>query len=69
QSHRALSEHKTLSISWSHYPEERRELLMMRRRNDEQSVHIKSFSRPKIHSNDEDLQEYGINPNAFFKIN
>ncbi|ENB81922.1 hypothetical protein ECP02989428_1152, partial [Escherichia coli P0298942.8] len=36
----------------------------MRRRNDEQSVHIKSFSRPKIHSNDEDLQEYGINPNA-----
>ena len=49
--------------------EERRELLMMRRRNDEQSVHIKSFSRPKIHSNDEDLQEYGINPNAFFKIN
>ena len=50
-------------------PEERRELLMMRRRNDEQSVHIKSFSRPKIHSNDEDLQEYGINPNAFFKIN
>ncbi|MCV5521449.1 hypothetical protein OFN18_04215, partial [Escherichia coli] len=35
---------------------------MMRRRNDEQSVHIKSFSRPKIHSNDEDLQEYGINP-------
>ncbi|WP_462123681.1 hypothetical protein, partial [Escherichia coli] len=25
----------------------RRELLMMRRRNDEQSVHIKSFSRPQ----------------------
>ncbi|AIF92768.1 hypothetical protein SS17_1184 [Escherichia coli O157:H7 str. SS17] len=44
-------------------------MLMMRRRNDEQSVHIKSFSRPKIHSNDEDLQEYGINPDAFFKIN
>ncbi|WP_407236137.1 hypothetical protein, partial [Escherichia coli] len=57
----------------SHNPllnaEETRELLMMRRRNDEQIVHIKSFSRPKIHSNDEDLQEYGINPNAFFKIN
>ncbi|MFY0277432.1 hypothetical protein, partial [Escherichia coli] len=57
----------------SHNPllnaEETRELWMMRRRNDEQIVHIKSFSRPKIHSNDEDLQEYGIDPKAFFKIN